>query len=543
VALTKEVYQALEDIVGPNNISDEPVILDTYAVQNAAELRTEDMSKFMPRPEAVALPGSTEEVQAIVKVCNRYKIKCKAHSTGWGTWAVPKVPGLLLDLRRMDRILEIDEKNMFAIIEPYVIAGTLQAEAMKVGLNTHMIGAGSLSSVLAQCTAMHGAGPDSISMGNSAQNPLAMEWVTPTGDILRTGSAGSGVGWFCGEGPGPSVRGLIRGYMGSVGGLGIFTKCAVKLYPWPGPAVIDIQGTIPTYYWKLPENFRMYSLSFPTWEAYADAYYKVYDSEIGYIFHKQFGFSGNLQAALLTIWADSTKTVDDLPEMLEDPEIQKLTEEMEKSVQIVLAGNSLRDIEYQEKVLNKILADTGGHIIEALATPEMQNYMGLYFIKMCFKAYNWLMAGGYTGTFIPPGTPDWGVPRMEVMTELKKKFIAEGGSVDDGGHAFMGAGALLGGGGYHYLEMFSHWDPCEPESIKAIRAYIAACGEQAKERNWGISVGAMLGFGLTEDEHDEVLKTASQPSCWDWQRKIKEAFDPNEIGDGSFASTQEEREE
>ena len=55
----------------------------------------------------------------------------------------------------MDRILEIDEKNMFAVIEPYVIAATLQAEAMKVGLNCHMIGAGASCSPLAQLTSVH----------------------------------------------------------------------------------------------------------------------------------------------------------------------------------------------------------------------------------------------------------------------------------------------------------------------------------------------------------------------------------------------------
>ena len=56
----------------------------------------------------------------------------------------------------MDRILEIDEKNMFAVIEPYVIGATLQAEVMKVGLNTHIIGAGSELFSPGQCHLLHG---------------------------------------------------------------------------------------------------------------------------------------------------------------------------------------------------------------------------------------------------------------------------------------------------------------------------------------------------------------------------------------------------
>ena len=166
----------------------------------------------MPRAGAVVLPGSAEEVQAIVKTCNRYKLKCKAHSTGWGLYGAPITENAIqLDMRRMDRILEIDEKNMFAVIEPYVIGATLQAEAMKVGLNTHMIGAGASCSPLAAATSFQGAGPDSIFMGSGPENLLAAEWVMPTGDILRTGSLGSGLGWFSGDGLGPSLRGYIQG--------------------------------------------------------------------------------------------------------------------------------------------------------------------------------------------------------------------------------------------------------------------------------------------------------------------------------------------
>ena len=96
----------------------------------------------------------------------------------------------MLDLRRMNRILEIDEKNMFAVIEPYVIAAQLQAEAMKVGLNCNMIGAGASCSPLAQSTSIGGHGPASLYMGHASEVLLALEWVMPDGEILRTGSLG-----------------------------------------------------------------------------------------------------------------------------------------------------------------------------------------------------------------------------------------------------------------------------------------------------------------------------------------------------------------
>ena len=72
MTLPKEVYRALEDIVGPGNVTEEPAILDSYAYQLNAELITSDRSRFLTRPAAVILPGSTEEVQAIVRTCNKY---------------------------------------------------------------------------------------------------------------------------------------------------------------------------------------------------------------------------------------------------------------------------------------------------------------------------------------------------------------------------------------------------------------------------------------------------------------------------------------
>ena len=73
MALLKEVYEALGEIVGPDNITEEPATLDSYAYQWMAELVTDVTggSKFFDRPEAVLMPGSTEDVQAIVKTCNK----------------------------------------------------------------------------------------------------------------------------------------------------------------------------------------------------------------------------------------------------------------------------------------------------------------------------------------------------------------------------------------------------------------------------------------------------------------------------------------
>jgi glycolate oxidase len=147
----------------------------------------------------------------------------------------------------MDHILEIDEKNQFAVIEPFVTGGTLQAEAMKVGLNTTIIGAGSSCSPLASACANGGPSPLAYYGGLTRENLLAFEWVMPNGEILRSGSLGSELGWFCDEGPGPGLRGVMMAGAGTMGAMGVFTKCAIKLFPWPGPDTLANEGITPAY--------------------------------------------------------------------------------------------------------------------------------------------------------------------------------------------------------------------------------------------------------------------------------------------------------
>ncbi|MEJ2102526.1 MAG: FAD-binding oxidoreductase [Desulfobacterales bacterium] len=417
MALSKEIYQTLEGIVGSEFISRDPALLDSYRyslAQTSIHLGPY-FDTYTPRGEAVLMPGSTEEVQAIVKLCNRYRIKFKASSTFWSAMGYPSYENTIqLDMRRMNRILEIDEKNMLAVIEPGVIGGTLQAEAMKRGLNTHLTGAGASCSPLASVAAYNGAGPDCMFLGFGNENLLGLEWVMPNGDIMRTGSLGSGIGWFCGDGPGPGIRGIIRGVIGTRGAMGVFTRCAVKLYPWPGPARLPVEGTIPAYQAALPNNFRAYTLAFPTWQAWADGCYQIWDAGIGYIAHRQFSLFGReLKAAMIRILTDPTKTLYDLEELLKDPDIQKLTEEMKRDFQIVLAGMTPRDIEWQEKALDQILSETGGWKVKAMNDPDIERWAMLYLIRLGHKNLNLAMGGGYDGCFGMVGPPDFGAQHVE----------------------------------------------------------------------------------------------------------------------------------
>ena len=197
---------------------------------------------------------------------------------------------ILLDLRRMNRIIEINEKNMYAVVEPYVISAELQAELMKRGLNFCIKGAGT------NCSAMlRGHGHMDQTTSGDDRNHLAIEWVTPEGDIVRSGSLGSSDEWFCGDGPGPSLRSILTSAVPPGVTPGVFTKAAVKLYHWPGPCKLSSSRDITAL---LPErdtgNMMARYFSFPSVEKMWQAELKIGESEIAF---ELMGFNAAMVAA------------------------------------------------------------------------------------------------------------------------------------------------------------------------------------------------------------------------------------------------------
>ena len=291
MALTEEQYQAFEVIVGPENISDDPVDLDAWAWRSGQAAMAQD---FKPRFEAIVMPGSTEEVQAIVRLCNKSGVQFKASSTGWGVYCDPGGPGCIkLDLRRMNRIIEINEENMYAVVEPYVIHAQLQAELMKRGFCCNVNGAGGVTSAM-PLAAHEGIGHMSGTCSISERNQLALEWVTPEGEVIQTGSLSALGEWFCADGPGPSLRGVVRGNVTPLGGLGVYTRAALKIYHWPGPPTMEVKGYSPDYVMQNPGNFLLRYLSWPDEDGRQAGMRKLGESEIAF---GTMGFNPNMVAA------------------------------------------------------------------------------------------------------------------------------------------------------------------------------------------------------------------------------------------------------
>jgi glycolate oxidase len=228
-------------------VSSLQVVGDLQSVLGADHVRTDESSRLAygtdalkkgQPADAVVLPGTTEEVAAVVRVCAEYRIPIvpRGGGTGYTGGAVPTQGGIILSLERMNRILEIDELNLIAVVEPNVITGALQDAVEKVGLFYPPDPASLRQSVIGGNVAECAGGPRAFKYGTTKQYVLGLEAVLPTGEIIETG--------------GKVVKNVV-GYdlthllVGSEGTLAIITKIILRLVPKP-PVQETLRATFPS---------------------------------------------------------------------------------------------------------------------------------------------------------------------------------------------------------------------------------------------------------------------------------------------------------
>ncbi len=278
--LSPEVRAEFESIIGERWVITDKPSMSGYAWTTGVGKVPSEKNFTELWPLAVVLPSSTEEISAILKCCYKNGIDYKAHSTGYGSMSsVVSDHSISIDLRRMDE-LQIIPEDRTAIIGPYATAGKLQAEALKHGMTCHIVGAGPAHSPLASATSLIGVGITSQGTSANMRNLLSWEWVSPQGEIVRGGSSEAGEHWFSGEGPGPGTRGLIRGFFGAGGALGVFTRIGIKLYPVPVKGPIENSGSNPQIGTPVPENWGLYHIVWPDAESARDASFELLQDDL-----------------------------------------------------------------------------------------------------------------------------------------------------------------------------------------------------------------------------------------------------------------------
>ncbi len=178
-------------------------------------------------PDMIVQPTSTEDMQAIIRIANKYRVPVTVQGGGTGfAVTIPHIGGMLIDVNRMNRIIEIDEDADFAVVEPGVTYLQFCTELAKHGYGFPHGTFPPMSCVIANLLGIHGLHRPHI-------YPFLMlnaQVVLGDGRLLVMGSDHI-PDWTQGIISSPAGPGFLRLFRRSAGTLGIVTRAAVRIFP------------------------------------------------------------------------------------------------------------------------------------------------------------------------------------------------------------------------------------------------------------------------------------------------------------------------
>lgn len=216
--ITNKIISQLQNIIG-----EQYVLFDEKNLANYAHDETE---KLIFLPEVVIKPRTSKEISEILKLANKELISVTPRGAGTGLsgGALPIHAGIILSMERFNQILEIDERNLQATVEPGVINEIFQNAVKEKGLFYPPDPASKGSCFLGGNIAESAGGPKCVKYGTTKDYILNLEVVLPTGEIIYTGAntLKNSTGYN-----------LTQLMVGSEGTLGVVTKIIVRLLPNP----------------------------------------------------------------------------------------------------------------------------------------------------------------------------------------------------------------------------------------------------------------------------------------------------------------------
>ncbi|MGE5842248.1 MAG: FAD-binding oxidoreductase, partial [Deltaproteobacteria bacterium] len=215
--ISEHALEELFSILGHEHLSTRPEDLTAFGT---------DATKLRFMPDAVAFPGTPEEISRIFQLANRelFPVIPRGAGSGKSGGALPVQGGLILAMDRFNRILEIDEHNLIARVECGVITAAFQDAVEKVDLfyppDPASIRISTLGGNVAECA----GGLRAVKYGVTRDYVLGLTAVLPTGEIIRTGVE--------------TIKGVVgydltRLLIGSEGTLAVITEIIVRLVPKP----------------------------------------------------------------------------------------------------------------------------------------------------------------------------------------------------------------------------------------------------------------------------------------------------------------------
>ena len=218
----EKVVAELEKIVGAEFVS--TALPDLYSY-------SQDMTENEPSwPDFAVMPGSVEEVQEILRLANREKIPVVPIVGGGniGGLTIPLKGGISLDMRRMDRMIEFNEVDMYIVVEPGFTYGHLKRYLdQNAPQLTYSWPVAPPASSLTCNALLQGLGNLSTRLGVHSDIINGLEVVLPTGEVVKIGSCAVSPSWF-GRAPLPDIAGMFIGWQAATG---VVTKISLQLWP------------------------------------------------------------------------------------------------------------------------------------------------------------------------------------------------------------------------------------------------------------------------------------------------------------------------
>jgi FAD/FMN-containing dehydrogenase len=220
--MKEKVVAQLEKIVGAEHVTTSRPDLYSYS---------QDVTENEPSwPDFVVMPGNVEEVQEVLRLANREKVFVIPYTGGnnVGGLTIPLKGGIVLDLTRMNRLIEFNEEDRYIIVEPGFNFGDLRRLLDKKYPHLWYSFPGSPADCSVMSNALTlGFGRLTNVVGTNADNINGIEVVLPTGEVAKIGSCSVTPNWS-NRSALPDLVGLFLGWQGATG---VVTKIAVQLWP------------------------------------------------------------------------------------------------------------------------------------------------------------------------------------------------------------------------------------------------------------------------------------------------------------------------
>lgn len=534
--LPAHVYKALENIVGPEFISQDRAVVECYSkfsVDSGGTLKKhlKDPSNI---PACIILPGSTDQVCSIIRVCNRYNVPFIPFTNGMITFNGPPTPQptVCVHMSRMNRVLDIDEENMTARLEAFADYAQLQADAMKKGLWNGGTPLATTLCKLSSQSAFAGVWQTDHKYGTLSRNIVSIKLVTPTGDVLVTGSdTVSGVDTFWEYGPGPDLFSLVRG---SGGTTGIITEIVVKLHAWPGgkelPEPPAGRPCIHTYQdakydtAPFPQRYKLLWVEFPDFDTELNAL-----REIG---HAHIGQGLNATGVYNAYYCSQTQdlTLDRVEKKFFPP----------YNCYVIIGGVvSEKQIAHEENVLRDIIAETGGTFLSDDYKSDVLHALAPWNLDCIRHVTGYRMnRHSYCGSNILGGPVDKVAKKTrEVWAKavgiFGETYVTDRGGLDDTPFLYSSNHS----GRFWLTEADVYPDMTKPDLLKQAQGLVACGIINTIADKFGPGAN---GLGVSIEPITSFVPEVG-PNAHLLFRKIRRIFDPNGLAaPGRQVFTQEE---